>query len=893
MKFKKLSIALVASALVFTGCNKSGGGGNNPPEPPVPPVVFDNFEEAANSIATKHNYSVKLVNQWDTEILPWFQCNIYNINDNVIYDDIGNLETGYQYYSGYIKQKDQGIVTFRAPLSGTGIVTGGFAATNLERTVSDVYGAAPDHIFESTFTKDETSNFYICEDFDAIAVVANLAFGEYTTLVSSPENLTGEYKNNKLIITGLYTLDYYDEGEIHVNATVTLTFTKIETTTNSSLESYVANPSVSYTAPTAWDNGIKELFNTYYNGYYPPFINNLSYSWKYGQSYSEGNDAILLEDYCNGNLISDYITALTQEGFAPVSNPGFTEYVKSVDEGQLTHKYSIKMKFYAPTDTDASGMPYSYLFPNGVTSFKFLHTQKTKEEIVNIGLLNQYIDSTVAGWFIPHFNLSDDTRVSGFKDATGTLEGLVLLLKGTNSQSFNIYPDTKEHAIAFTNQLRTYLESKGFGYNKALNQYWYSDDYSSEFRFTDPETITNWTSSSYIQMRIGIAQGTLDAHEGEDVTMSSFTLSGQTIYYTVGDSFSFDGTATVTYSNGTSKDVTSSVTVATVPNMNEASSQEVTISYTEDGATVTATYTIVVNPVGATFTINTSAQTGATITITQPESGTTASAGDIIKFKVDVTNDYNLGTISVTCGGATVSYMGPHIQTREYQFTMPSGNVTISVTTTPVIILHNITYVIKNADNDAILAYDDVISSNSTLPTTFNENSTIMFSVSTKTGYVFSSATIDSSTFTNSAFTYNGLNSDIIVTIYVTVGEEEDVLYGSYSFDRPNAFSNPDYYDRYTIILNEDGTGSYIRENHNADPRIYEVRFTYTVSGNRITFTYVSGDNTSFYNGYRLFDSNDTEIPSINNTGVNNGNSTISVTLVKSGALDQTYTFSK
>ena len=132
-------------------------------------------------------------------------------------------------------------------------------------------------------------------------------------------------------------------------------------------------------------------------------------------------------------------------------------------------------------------------------------------------------------------------------------------------------------------------------------------------------------------------------------------------------------------------------------------------------------------------------------------------------------------------------------------------------------------------------------------------------------------------------------------TITVTEKHEESSVYGSYSYDREDYTpSNPEYYDRYIITLNEDGTGTYVRELHNAYPSIKTMSFTYTISGSRITFTFVSGDNTDAYNGYRLFPAGPSEgYTPTNTTGVINADGSISVTLYKSGADNGTYTFRK
>ena len=72
----------------------------------------------------------------------------------------------------------------------------------------------------------------------------------------------------------------------------------------------------------------------------------------------------------------------------------------------------------------------------------------------------------------------------------------------------------------------------------------------------------------------------------------SIALSGQTTNYTVGDPFSFTGTVTATYSNGTTSTVTP--TDVSNPDMTTAGDKEVTVTYTEDGVTVSQSYTITV-----------------------------------------------------------------------------------------------------------------------------------------------------------------------------------------------------------------------------------------------------------------------------------------------------------
>ena len=73
----------------------------------------------------------------------------------------------------------------------------------------------------------------------------------------------------------------------------------------------------------------------------------------------------------------------------------------------------------------------------------------------------------------------------------------------------------------------------------------------------------------------------------------SIALSGQTTSFHVGDAWSFGGTVTATYSNGSTADVTAATTFSG-GNTSSAGTKTVTATYTEGSVTVTATYNITV-----------------------------------------------------------------------------------------------------------------------------------------------------------------------------------------------------------------------------------------------------------------------------------------------------------
>lgn len=73
--------------------------------------------------------------------------------------------------------------------------------------------------------------------------------------------------------------------------------------------------------------------------------------------------------------------------------------------------------------------------------------------------------------------------------------------------------------------------------------------------------------------------------------LTSITLSGQTTSLDRGSAFSFGGTVTAHYDNGTTANVTSSTTFSGY-NMSSTGQYTVTASYTENNVTQTATYTL-------------------------------------------------------------------------------------------------------------------------------------------------------------------------------------------------------------------------------------------------------------------------------------------------------------
>ena len=90
--------------------------------------------------------------------------------------------------------------------------------------------------------------------------------------------------------------------------------------------------------------------------------------------------------------------------------------------------------------------------------------------------------------------------------------------------------------------------------------------------------------------------GTQLVYQKGGVVLDTITIAGYTTSLNRNAAFSFGGTVTANYSDGTTADVTSESTFSGY-NMSVAGTYTVTVSYTEDGITATATYSLTVNKI--------------------------------------------------------------------------------------------------------------------------------------------------------------------------------------------------------------------------------------------------------------------------------------------------------
>ncbi len=134
---------------------------------------------------------------------------------------------------------------------------------------------------------------------------------------------------------------------------------------------------------------------------------------------------------------------------------------------------------------------------------------------------------------------------------------------------------------------RNYSES-------APDTYTYSG-HTSEFTFSPSTSTALTTSNVNVTITYG-GQSCSQAITVQAATLTSITTSGQKVNYSVGDTFSYTGTCTAHYNNGSQKTVTPTVNSSSV-NMSQEGNYQVTLSYTEGGVTKNVSYTISVTTV--------------------------------------------------------------------------------------------------------------------------------------------------------------------------------------------------------------------------------------------------------------------------------------------------------
>ena len=125
-----------------------------------------------------------------------------------------------------------------------------------------------------------------------------------------------------------------------------------------------------------------------------------------------------------------------------------------------------------------------------------------------------------------------------------------------------------------------------------------------------------------------------------EVKLSSIAVSGQKIDFTVGDTFTFGGVVTATYSDGSTKDVTDDADI-TAPDLSTAGTKTVTVSYTENEVTKTTAYQVTVS--------SGSSSSDKVIIIDGSQLSSDATTADTDKVYDDVTVTFSKGAKFQNC----------------------------------------------------------------------------------------------------------------------------------------------------------------------------------------------------------------------------------------------------
>ena len=143
------------------------------------------------------------------------------------------------------------------------------------------------------------------------------------------------------------------------------------------------------------------------------------------------------------------------------------------------------------------------------------------------------------------------------------------------------------------------------------------------------------------------------------VTLSSISLSGQTTSFIVGDTFSFGGTVTAHYNNGSTADVTSSATFSGY-NMSTSGNQTVTVSYGGESQT----YQITVNEQSSAtdstqyslITSTSDLEAGKSYIITNGTSGTVKSVAVTTSGNNRKSSSVSISNNKITRGSSVMSF---------------------------------------------------------------------------------------------------------------------------------------------------------------------------------------------------------------------------------------------
>ena len=264
------------------------------------------------------------------------------------------------------------------------------------------------------------------------------------------------------------------------------------------------------------------------------------------------------------------VTGATFDGYN-MSEAGTQTVTVSYTEGTtVTETYDITVEAPVVDDTDYSGIYAIVAYRNSESKFYYLTNEETTSA-------TKRLVAVVAGAECP----TDGITLNASKLWRIAKSGNTYTLQSVESDQF----------VSWTSDNSATMDDAGLEFNISKNE-------NGTYLLNNGErnlSLNNTTGSNYFAMYKGTMVDDLyliEAVEGEEPApvLTGISVSGQTTRFYVGDTFTFDGVVTATYSDETSKTVTA--TSVSSPDMSVAGTPNVTVTYTEEGVSVSAKYTI-------------------------------------------------------------------------------------------------------------------------------------------------------------------------------------------------------------------------------------------------------------------------------------------------------------
>ena len=415
------------------------------------------------------------------------------------------------------------------------------------------------------------------------------------------QTVTITYEENGITKTTTYTLNVYKQDESLVDLehgafdTDHITWqtadghtTVVQTKgngTNIVSSSYISDPRVY--------KGHILSFTT--NGGYKISSIELTYTGSYsGNSMTAGISL-------NGTTVTNDTTNVARTWATGQSG---THVVSSVSSGGLATIY-IQNVSTTNTQLRLTQILIKYAVPKSVTeiSVKTPPTKLNYEVNEYFNPTNLVITATYDDGSTADISYADHTNEFAFNPTLTTkltkshTSVTITYANKSTSQAITVKDAVTLTSINVTNPKTSFVEGDAFSFEGTVTAN-FSD--GSQSVVTNDATFTGYVMTTVSSQTVTVhytyknvertATYQISVVQG---TPSSLSVSGQTTTYTKGQAFSFDGTCTVTFANGYSKNVTP--TNVSSPDMTTAGQKTITVSFTYNNKTVSTTYQITVN----------------------------------------------------------------------------------------------------------------------------------------------------------------------------------------------------------------------------------------------------------------------------------------------------------